>query len=315
MNTEPINNEQKEEKKERYLFAIDLDGTLLASSKDGFMHDKTYQAIKRAKEEGHIICALTGRPWRSTKPIYEALGLDTVVSNYNGAQIHHPKDENFIPYIKYLNLNEMLYILGDPIVANEISNIAIEGPGWVQLQHRDEALESVFGFSSASKFVVGINLNKVPLCPTGIIFDVKETTDVEKLRRYLRARYGDLGEFSYWSKGEGLTPVFDITNVTVNKGRALSLLTRFYGIDLDHTVAFGDGFNDVPMFKVACVSVAVGNASDAVKRHATIRLKKTNKQGAVGDYINKFLDNPKKEIAKAKAMAEKMRKLLDSEED
>ncbi|WP_027334749.1 Cof-type HAD-IIB family hydrolase [Mycoplasmopsis felifaucium] len=303
------------QEKPKFLFAIDLDGTMLASSKDGTVHDLTVNAIKRAQKEGHIVCAITGRPWRSTKPIYESLGLDTVVSNYNGAQIHHPKDENFIPYIKYLNLNEMLYVLGDPVVEKEISNIAIEGPGWVQLQHRDADLEGVFGFNTASKFVVGLNFNKVPLRPTGIIFDVKPTTDVEKLRRYLRARYGDLGEFSYWSKGEGLIPVFDITNVTVNKGRALSLLTRYYGIDLDHTVAFGDGFNDVPMFKVACVSVAVGNASDAVKKHATIKLKKTNQQGAVGDYINKFLDNPEKEIAKSKAAAEKMSRYKGDDEE
>ncbi|VEU75670.1 COF family HAD hydrolase protein [Mycoplasmopsis maculosa] len=306
---------ENQTKKDKFLFALDLDGTTLASSSTGVLHDKTFEAIKRAQREGHIICAITGRPWRSTKPIYEALELDTVVSNYNGAQIHHPKDENFIPYIKYLNLNEMLYILGDPIVEAEISNIAIEGPGWVQLQHRDPALEGVFGFSSASKFVVGLNLNKVPLRPTGIIFDVKPTTDVEKLRKYLRSRYGDLGEFSYWSKGEGLTPVFDITNVTVNKGRALSLLSRYYGVKLEHTIAIGDGFNDVPMFKVAGVSVAVGNASDAVKKHATIRLKKTNRNGAVGEYINRFLDNPEKEIAKARANAEKMAKYNGEDED
>ncbi|WP_029513350.1 Cof-type HAD-IIB family hydrolase [Mycoplasmopsis primatum] len=308
--TNQTNNE-----KQKFLFAIDLDGTLLSSSMEGTIPDVCVEAIQRARDEGHIVCIFTGRPWRSTKPVYDKLGLDTAVANYNGAQIHNPKDDNFIPYIKYLNLNEMLYILGDPKVQNEISNLAIEGPGWVQLQHRDADIEAIFGFNTAEKFTVGINLNKVPLSPTGIVFDVKETTDVEELRRYLRARYGDLGEFSYWSKGEGLTPVFDITNVTVNKGRALSLLSRYYGVDLDHTVAFGDGFNDVSMFQVATTSVVVGNASDPVRKHATIRLKKTNKQGAVGEYLNKFLDDPEKEINKSKKMAQKMRKFKDEEEE
>ncbi|WP_029905926.1 Cof-type HAD-IIB family hydrolase [Mycoplasmopsis opalescens] len=295
-----------ENKQEKFLFAIDLDGTLLASSAEGTIHEETFNAIQRAKNEGHIVCAVTGRPWRSTKPIYEKLGLDTVVCNYNGAQIHNPSDENFIPLIKYLNLNEMLYILGDPKVEQEISNIAIEGPGWVQIQKRDEALERVFGFASNPKFTVGINLSKIPLCPTGIIFDVKETTDPYELRRYLRARYGDLGEFSFWSKGEGLTPVFDITNVGVNKGRALSLLSRYYGVDLQHTIAIGDGFNDVPMFKVAHISVAVGNADTAVKKQATVKLTKTNREGAVGYFINKFLENPQKEIDKATEAINKM---------
>ncbi|WP_027120396.1 Cof-type HAD-IIB family hydrolase [Mycoplasmopsis lipofaciens] len=295
-------------KKQKFLFAIDLDGTLLANSADGIIHDVTFNAIKRAQKEGHIICAITGRPWRSTKPIYEELGLDTVVCNYNGAQIHNPKDENFIPYIKYLNLNEMLYVLGDSRVKKEISNIAIEGPGWVQLQKRDKDLERVFGFRESQKFVVGLNFNKIPLRPTGIIFDVKPTTDVEELRRYLKAKFGDLGEFSYWSKGEGLTPVFDITNVAVDKGRALSLLSRYYGIDLEHTIAFGDGFNDVPMFKVAKISVAMGNAEEPIKKYATVRLTKTNKDGAVGYYMNKFLDNPEKEMQRSANNYKKMMK-------
>ncbi|UUM19115.1 Cof-type HAD-IIB family hydrolase [Mycoplasma sp. 1018B] len=292
----------------KFLFAIDLDGTLLASSATGEIHEKTYNAILRAKKEGHVICLLTGRPWRSTKPIYEKLGLDTVVANYNGAQIHNPKDENFIPYIKYLDLNEMLYVLGDKKVEKEITNIAIEGPGWVQIQKRDAALESVFGFRESPKFVVGLNFKKLPLKPTGIIFDVKETTDVEELRSYLKRKYGDFGEFSYWSKGKGLTPVFDITNVSVNKGRALSLLSRYYGIDLERTIAIGDGFNDAPMFKVAKISVAVGNASDSVKKYATINTKLQNDQGAVGDFIDKLLNNPEKIIQKSNQAFEKMMK-------
>ncbi|WP_036430844.1 Cof-type HAD-IIB family hydrolase [Mycoplasmopsis felis] len=298
--------------KERYLFAIDLDGTTLQSSATGQVHEQTLKAIKRAKDEGHIVCILTGRPWRSTKFIYDTLGLDTVVSNYNGAHIHHPYDDEFIPYIKYLNLNEALYILGDEKIQNEITNLAIEGPDWVQLQHRDEDLENVFGFSTTAKLRVGLDFHKIPLMPTGIIFDVKKTTDVEKLRCYLKSRYGDLAEFSYWSKGEGLSPVFDMTNITANKGKALSMLIRYYDVKVENTVALGDGFNDVPMFKIANVSVAMGNSTKDIKRYATVKINKTNKEGGVGWYINKFLDNPQAEINKSN---EKRYKRSQAEEE
>ncbi|MCU4706406.1 Cof-type HAD-IIB family hydrolase [Mycoplasma sp. CSL7503-lung] len=283
----------------KYLFAIDLDGTTLLSSATGEVHDQTINGIKRAISLGHKVCILTGRPWRSTKFIYDTLGLDTVVSNYNGAHIHHPKEDGFIPYIKYLNLNEALYVLGDEKVQKEVSNIAIEGPDWVQLQKRDPDLEKVFGFTSSSKLRIGLDFHKIPLMPTGIIFDVKKDTNVEELRTYLKARYGDLAEFSYWSKGEGLSPVFDMTNITANKGKALSMLMRYYDIPVENTIALGDGFNDVPMFKVANVSVAMGNATKDVRQYATVKINKTNKQGGVGWYINKFLDNPELEIAKS----------------
>lgn len=291
--------ENNKQKKERYLFSIDLDGTLLSSSQENTIHPLTIEAIKRATQEGHTVCIITGRPWRSTKPIYEQLGLKTVVGNYNGAHIHNPSDDMFIPYIKYLNLNEMLYVLSDKKVAKEVSNIAIEGPGWVQLQKRDEALERVFGFDTAVKFVVGLDYGRLPLKPTGVIFDVKESTNVEELRKYLKTRYGDLAEFSYWSKGEGLTPVFDITNVSVNKGKVISLLSRFYDIKPENTIAMGDGFNDVPMFESSAISVAMKNSGRAIRANATVKLNKTNKEGGVGYYINKFLDNPELEKEKS----------------
>ena len=81
----------KDSDQRRFLFAIDLDGTLLADSAEGTIHPKTESAIKRAVAEGHIVSIITGRPWRSTKPIYEKLGLNALVGNYNGAHIHKNK--------------------------------------------------------------------------------------------------------------------------------------------------------------------------------------------------------------------------------
>ncbi|AWX69295.1 Cof-type HAD-IIB family hydrolase [[Mycoplasma] anseris] len=282
--------------KRRFLFALDLDGTLLADSATGTVHPKTEEAIKKAVAEGHIVCIITGRPWRSTKPIYEKLGLNAIVGNYNGAHIHNPIDPFFIPTISYLDLNEVLYILGDPKVKQEIVNYAIEGPDWVQLAHRDENLERVFGFDKATKFREEINLQKLPLKPTGIVFDCKLDTDVFELLTYLRKRYGDLGEFSSWSKGAGLSPVFDITSIGVSKGKVISLIMRYYNIDIQDTVVIGDSFNDASMYEVGNVGVAPANAEPFIKQLSTVVMKQTNKEGAVGYFINAFLRNPEKYI-------------------
>ncbi|PZV99926.1 Cof-type HAD-IIB family hydrolase [Metamycoplasma auris] len=284
----------------RFLFALDLDGTLLADSGAGTVHPKTEEAIKRAVKEGHIVSIITGRPWRSTMPVYEKLGLNAIVGNYNGAHIHNPADPFFIPTITYLDLNEVLYILGDPKVKNEISNYAIEGPDWVQLMHRDPHLEKVFGFNQATKFKESINLEKLPLKPTGIVFDCQPTTNVLDLLTYLKRRYGDLGEFSSWSKGEGLSPVFDITSIGVDKGKVISLMMRYYNIDIDDTIVMGDSYNDLSMYDIGNVGVAPANAEQAIKAVSTVVMKQTNKEGAVGYFIDEFLDNPNKYIEMAK---------------
>ncbi|WP_412031280.1 Cof-type HAD-IIB family hydrolase [Metamycoplasma buccale] len=299
--------ENNNEKKRRFLIALDLDGTLLADSANGTMHPKTEEAIKKAVSQGHIVSIITGRPWRSTKPIYEKLGLNAIVGNYNGAHIHNPSDPFFIPTISYLDLNEVLYILGDKKVANEITNYAIEGPDWVQLKHRDPNLEKVFNFNQATKFREEIALEKLPLKPTGIIFDCKTTTNVVDLLTYLKRRYGDLGEFSSWSKGDGLSPIFDITSIGVGKGKVISLIMRYYNIDIDDTVVIGDSFNDASMYEVGNVGVAPANAEPYIKQLSTVVMKETNKEGAVGYFIESFLKNPDKYIKLGKKRQEKNR--------
>ena len=276
-------------KKEKYLFLCDLDGTLLSDSANSTINKKDVDAIKRLREAGHIFAIATGRPWAASKKPYEALNLNTVIANYNGAQIHNPTDYNFTQQIEYMNLNDVMYILGDKKIKEAMSNLAIEGPGWVMLDHRDEPLERIFGFKDAAKLKLGIDFHKIPLKPTGVIFDTKPGVDVLELKDYLSRTYGDLAEFSSWSKGEGLTPVFDITNLGVTKARAIALLARYYDVPMTRTVAFGDGYNDLPMLKAAEISVVVANASQDIKDQATYACESTNKEGAIAEFIDKFL--------------------------
>ena len=275
----------------KYLFAIDLDGTLLANSSTSEIHEDNIKAVKRLVAEGHIVCIATGRPWRAAKTAYETLGLNTIIANYNGAQIHNPTNYDFIPMTSYMNLNDVMYILGDQKIKDSMTNVAIEGPGWVMLEKRDEDLERVFGFNKAAKLKIGLDYHKLPLRPTGVIFDTKEGINVTELKDYVQRTYGDLAEFSSWSKGEGLTPVFDMTNVGVTKAKAISLMARYYDIELKNTIAMGDGYNDVPMFEVAEYSVAMQNSSPDIQEIATYTSLKNNKEGGVAEFINKFLDD------------------------
>ncbi|PAF55348.1 Cof-type HAD-IIB family hydrolase [Mycoplasmopsis agassizii] len=291
--------EEKITTDDRLLIMLDLDGTTLANSDTCEIHPKTLAAIKKAKDAGHVICILTGRPWRSSKQVYQELELDTIIANYNGAQIHNPSDENFTPQISFLNLNEVLYILGDERIKKEVTNIAIEGPGWVQLQQNDPKLEKVFGFSKLTKFKVGLDYHRLPLRPTGVIFDVRPETDPIALQKYMRNKFGDLAEFSYWSKGDNEPPAFDIASPSVDKGKVVSLLMRYYDIAWERTVAIGDSFNDVPMFKVANVSVTMANANRDIQYKAAINLDKRNYEGGVGEYLEKLMENPEAEIEKA----------------
>ena len=58
----------------------------------------------------------------------------------------------------------------------------------------------------------------------------------------------------------------DINNVAVSKGNSIVWLCQYLGIDLNDTIGFGNGENDLSMFEVVGKSVAVANASDKIRQ-------------------------------------------------
>jgi transaldolase len=61
----------------------------------------------------------------------------------------------------------------------------------------------------------------------------------------------------------------DVTHPSANKGVVIERLSRYLKIPMDRIAALGDQANDVLMFRKSGLSIAMGNASDEVKRHAT----------------------------------------------
>jgi hypothetical protein len=61
------------------------------------------------------------------KDIYTKLKLDTVISNHNGAHIHHPINNVFIPRIRNIDLNILMYILSNKYLKSVTKNVAIQG--------------------------------------------------------------------------------------------------------------------------------------------------------------------------------------------
>ena len=64
-------------------------------------------------------------------------------------------------------------------------------------------------------------------------------------------------------------PLFtDIVKKGINKSTGIDEVSRYFGIKLEDTIAFGDGGNDIPMLKHAGLGIAMGNASERVQAAA-----------------------------------------------
>ncbi|WP_229860101.1 HAD-IIB family hydrolase [Candidatus Sulfurimonas baltica] len=76
-----------------------------------------------------------------------------------------------------------------------------------------------------------------------------------------------------------------ILHKDADKSHGIRSVSEYVGFDLSRLTVFGDNFNDVGMFELAGVSVAVANAQEGVKKLADIVLPHTNDEDAVAKYL------------------------------
>lgn len=72
-----------------------------------------------------------------------------------------------------------------------------------------------------------------------------------------------------------------------DKAHALGKVHEYLNVEAKNTTVFGDGLNDIGMFKLAGTAIAVNNALDAVKAEANIVLDESNDEDAVAKYLQK----------------------------
>ena len=76
-----------------------------------------------------------------------------------------------------------------------------------------------------------------------------------------------------------------ILHKNADKSHGIRSVSEYVGFDLEKLTVFGDNFNDVGMFELAGISVAVANAQSGVKDLANIVLTHTNDEDAVAKYL------------------------------
>lgn len=95
-----------------------------------------------------------------------------------------------------------------------------------------------------------------------------------------------------------LNPDLEITKYTdeswrryahrdANKGAALEIVMRRLGIRPENVIAFGDDYNDIPMFRKVGFSVAMKNAADEVKAHAKYECGGNHEHG-IANFLRAF---------------------------
>jgi Cof subfamily protein (haloacid dehalogenase superfamily) len=263
-----------------FLIALDLDGTLLKDDKTISNYSK--EIIEKAKADGHIVCIATGRPFRSSSIYYDELQLTTPIVNFNGAYVHHPKNNEWGTYHTTLDLNVVKEII-EVAEEHQIHNMLAEIIDDVYFHYHDEKLLDIFSMGNP-EIKIGDLRENLGADVTSILIHAAEE-DVEKIRTYLSKVHAEVVDHRRWAAP---WHVIEIIKSGINKAVGLQKIASYYNIPPERIIAFGDEDNDLEMLQYAGHGVAMGNAIDKLKSVAN-KETLSNEEDGIAHYLKDVL--------------------------
>lgn len=261
------------------LFAFDLDGTMLG--KDGSLSPKGEKALTAAAAQGVELVPTTGRILGFLPESLTRLPFIRYVVTSNGAAVYDLSSEKrlYSCLLSWQLAVEVLDILREyPIF------VEIYAQGRPVLRRGDlvRAWEE-YGFPERKRMY----LKKDYLQVQSLRQYIKETQiPPEKINLpYLPEKLrGEIKERLSQNKNVKLvSSIFD--NLEINaagchKGAALAALGEILNISRENTAAIGDNGNDREMLEYAGLSIAMGNATEEIKKIAKATTASCEEDGA-----------------------------------
>lgn len=246
-------------KLKNYLIAVDLDDTIVANFNE--KDQKSFDKLKELAKDNIIVIA-TGRPNRSSIDYYNDLQLASPLINYNGAWVHNPKDPTY-PVTMISMPKEYIFAFYNDN-KEYIYNLFSEVGDHIYLDSYREEIKP-FLHLDGGKLHVGKLDEILTEDPAGAIF-FANLEYKEHLEKYVKEKFKGNVMIRFWNKGNPL--IGEFYNPHITKGIALENIRKYYNIDKDKTISFGDGHNDIDMIDFAKYGVAMGNSHDDLTKAA-----------------------------------------------
>lgn len=239
------------------LVVSDVDGTLL--TKEKVLTDRARYAAHQLNEAGIAFTITSSRPTIGMRFLVEPLGISLPVGPFNGSSIvdpaMNPIEQNLIPTSAAERCLELLNQYGVDIwlFTNE---------AWLT---RNPAGDYVPNEKRAIRADPTIIKDFKPYLSSACKI-VGASQDFELLARCEQEMREALGTHATAARSQSY--YLDITPPGRDKGTFVTAMAQRLGIPLNAVATIGDMHNDVAMFKVSGLSIAMGNASDDVKSYA-----------------------------------------------
>lgn len=231
----------------------DLDGTLL-----NHMHtvsDFSCNTIKALADTDVTFMIATGRHHSDARKIREKLGISAYIIAANGATVLSP--ENEIVHQAEFETDIARAILGTEVPKGVYKNI-YQGDHWM-VEEIDKVFEDYYT-DGAFKYTLVKFEEQLHLPINKVFFTTKDASLLIPIEQKIRSEFGDYADVTF-----SMPQCLEIMPKGTNKGRALKSTLLKLGIDIQESVAFGDGMNDFEMLSMVGTGYLMENANEMLK--------------------------------------------------
>ncbi len=250
------------------LLLADVDGTLVTSEKA--LTEHAIEAVRKLDDAGIRFAITSGRPPRGMQMLIEPLRLTTPVSAFNGGVVVEPDmtvlEQKTIPdelapaiisHLQSAGLDVWLYRGAEWFVHDpNAPHVARES---ATVQFEPTVVESYDGISTSLAKIVGVNDDH------DLVAAVSRTT---------QEQFGDAV-----SAARSQPYYLDVTHPQANKGEVVRFLSARLGVPSEAIATIGDMPNDVLMFALSGLSIAMGQSDREVQRAARYVTTSNDEEG------------------------------------
>lgn len=244
-----------------YVTAVfDCDKTLLNDSNS--VTPQTRETLIKLYEEGTKIILASGRSYKGIEKVLKQ--LEKIKCDYyichNGSLIIYKKENVLADY--YLEYTEALKM------AEKYEKYA---ENWYFF-----ASDGIYQNSFSREALIEAEKNDISVFSLEKAYDKKIYKIVFRLKQDKLNFIDETDGYNIHLSEPG---IMEIVHKNASKGSALKYIAEKTDSDPNRIICFGDSDNDLSMFQYAGISVAMGNATDSLKKCATYITSSNNSDG------------------------------------
>lgn len=253
------------------IIALDIDGTLFDSS--GIISERTLEAVKDCTDRGIIVVFATGRD-------YDALPLDQIEGcgikyavTTNGSAIYDLELRRCV-WESPMEQQDILDILSYTDDRDVFTYLFLDGHGYAETKKlsvfervnwpkhmKDATRKNIHPVKNLAEYIM---TSENAVQKGAILFPAHANCNPagwEEIKKYLNDLPGVHAV-------DGGCENIEFNRFDITKASGLEQFAGYMGVSMADTIAIGDSENDIDILEAAGIGIAMGNASEEIKKRA-----------------------------------------------